>query len=276
MKKLIIALILANLLYFAYSRFFEPEQDDPVVYRGEKGVPLLVTLNELERPPAVTSHVPLEVTAQSIQDKLGSGSGLQPEPLSNEVRNGEPTQTPQQQSGAKADQVTQIAASNNAPPAPSSLAGKGECLTIGPFSDLGVAKSARLALEDNKLAVKNRKEMRQIKGAFWVYLPAYPDKETAQAASKVLAENGIKDYFIISADEEKNGISLGLYNKKSFADRRQTDIARLGFKPQVATRERQREYWWLDLETKSPIKNAAWEVDGLSKEIKLTRIECEV
>jgi len=140
---------------------------------------------------------------------------------------------------------------------------------------LGVAKSARLALEKNKLVVKNRKEMRQIKGAFWVYLPAYADKETAQAASKVLAENGIKDYFIISADEETNGISLGLYNKKSFADRRQTDIARLGFKPLVATREREREYWWLDLETKSPIKDAAWEVDGLSKEIQLTRKECE-
>lgn len=274
MKKLILALIIANLLYFAYSRFVEPEKEELVVYRGEKGVPLLVTLNELERPPAVTSHVPLEVTAKAIENKLGSGSGLQEQPAS-APRNAEVRTRADQAADARPDQVRQIAASNNAPPAPSQLPGKGECLTIGPFSDLGVAKSARLALEKNKLVVKNRKEMRQIKGAFWVYLPAYADKETAQAASKVLAENGIKDYFIISADEETNGISLGLYNKKSFADRRQTDIARLGFKPLVATREREREYWWLDLETKSPIKDAAWEVDGLSEEIKLTRKECE-
>lgn len=275
MKKLILALILANLLYFAYSRFVDPEKEELVVYRGEKGVPLLVTLNELERPPAVTSHVPLDVTSQTIQNKLGSGSGL-PSAPANAAQGAAVTAPSDERADAKPEEVKQIAASNNAPPAPSNLPGKGECLTIGPFSDLGVAKSARLALEDNKLAVKNRKEMRQIKGAFWVYLPAYSDKETAQAASKVLADNGIKDYFIISADEETNGISLGLYNKKSFADRRQTDIARLGFKPLVATRERQREYWWLDLETKSPIKNAAWEVDGLSKEIQLTRKECEV
>lgn len=269
MKKLIIVLIIANILYFAYSFLREPEEETLIVYRGEKGVPLLVTLNELERPPAVTSHVPLEVSADLIENKSGA---------STEDRN--IAQALNSDNNAPALPVENTAAippkpnPDDAPQQPVALSGKGECLTIGPFSDLGVAKSARLALENNKMAVKNRKEMRQIKGAFWVYLPSYPDKETAQAASKVLAENGIKDYFIISADEEQNGISLGLYNKQSFSDRRRADIARLGFKPLVATRERQREYWWLDLETKSPIKDAAWEVDGLDDDIKLTRKEC--
>lgn len=274
MKKLILALIIANLLYFGYSRIVEPENQEPVVFRGEKGVPLLVTLNELQRPPAVTSHVPLKVTAQSLLNKSDPDSDQQAVPV-NTPREAVEATAPEQGADAKLDEIRQIASASNVPLPTSQLPGKGKCLTIGPFSDLGVAKSARLALEENKIAVKNRKEMRQIKGAFWVYLPAYSDKETAQAASKVLAENGIKDYFIISADEETNGISLGLYNKKSFADRRQTDIARLGFKPLVATRERQREYWWLDLETQSPIKDGAWKVDGLSAEIKLTRKECE-
>lgn len=274
MKKLIILLVLANLFYLVYSMFSEPETTELVAFRGEKGLPLLVKLDELDGPPAVTSHVPLAVSAEAIAAK---GESTDQELVA-------PVSDARVQALSTVAKPVTSASPDNASPAQGTVPAKqdapvvvaqGKCLTVGPFTDLGVAKSARVSLENNEIAVKSRKELRQIKGAFWVYLPSYPDKETAQAASKVLAENGVKDYFIISEEDNKNGISLGLYNKRSFSDRRRGDIAKLGFKPLITSKERQREYWWLDLDTKKAVKVSDWKVDGVSDDIKLTQVECK-
>lgn len=265
MRKLLLGLILANLIYFVYARFSEPEKETIIVYRGEKGVPLLVTLDELDRPPAVTSHVPIDVDARAIRNK-GTITG---------VTSSDPVV-------AMSDDIAASALSKNsappqmaAPSRPSPPAVTAACQTIGPFGDLALAKASRLSLEKAEINVKNRKETRKITGAYWVYLPAYADKAQARAASKVLADNGIKDYFIISDEENRNGISLGLYNQKSGSERRRTDIAKLGFEPLIARKERQRDYWWLDIEPKAPVQEKVWRVDGIGKETKLTERKCE-
>ncbi len=267
MRILLLGLVLANLVYFVYTRFSEPEKENIIVYRGEKGVPLLVTLTELERPPAVTSHVPIEVDARAVRKNVTGADAPTFESVD--------SYSPDVSSSVVAP-VTSVppdtrAKKEAAPAKPVTAA----CQTIGPFADLALAKASRLSLERAEIDVKNRKETKQITGAYWVYLPAYDNKAQARAASKVLADNGVKDYFIISDEENRNGISLGLYNQKNGSERRRADIAKLGFEPLIARKERQRDYWWLDIEPKAPVQEQIWRVDGVAKETKLAARKCE-
>ena len=268
MKKLLLGLVLVNIIYYVYAHFKVPEKEEIIVYRGEKGVPLLVTLDELDRPPAVSSHVPIEVDARAIRNKSSADGAATVDAafaVGNEQSSSEasPPQAAQKDSDSKPAAVAAVAPVT------------ATCQTIGPFADLAVARASRLSLERADIDVKNRKETEEIKGAYWVYLPAYESKEQARAASKVLADNGVKDYFIISDEDNRNGISLGLYNQKSGSERRRSDIAKLGFEPRIARKERQRDYWWLDIQPKASVQDEVWRVDGTPKETKLIARKCE-
>jgi len=266
-KKLLLGLVLANLAYFVYTRFSEPEKEDIIVYRGEKGVPLLVTLAELERPPAVTSHVPIEVDARAIRSNAsGANNATSESVISNDSDNLASILTPE-------SPPLNTSTANEVPAVVEQITAA--CQTIGPFADLALAKASRVSLERADIDVKNRKETKQISGAYWVYLPAYENKQQARAASKVLADNGVKDYFIISDEDNRNGISLGLYNQKSGSERRRADIAKLGFQPLIARKERQRDYWWLDIAPTEPVQEEMWRVDGMAKEPTLAARNCE-
>lgn len=121
------------------------------------------------------------------------------------------------------------------------------CYTLGPFKDLDRARAVSARLDDLGADVQQRSKVEQEQYGYRVYLPPYATREEAVADARKLAEYGVRDYFIITDDQDKkNGISLGLFRKKSGAIRRMAQVRRFDFKPQMEIRYRDTTIYWLD------------------------------
>ena len=128
------------------------------------------------------------------------------------------------------------------------------CYTLGPFKESAHANAVSARLGDLGATVSQRSKVEQEQYGYRVYLKPYASREEAVAESRKLADNGIRDYYIISDDPEKNnGISLGLFRKKSGAIRRMAQVRRFDFKPQMEIRYRETTIYWLDYEHLSDI-----------------------
>jgi hypothetical protein len=123
------------------------------------------------------------------------------------------------------------------------------CYTLGPFKELDLAKTVTGRLKTLDIATQRRSKVEQEQFGYRVYLPPYPNREAAAAAAQQLSALDIRDYFVISDEEDmKNGISLGLFRKKSGAIRRMAQVRRFDFKPQMEIRYRDTTIYWLDYE----------------------------
>lgn len=121
------------------------------------------------------------------------------------------------------------------------------CYTLGPFKDLGQARAIAARLDDLGADVQRRSKVEQEQYGYRVYLPPYATREEAVADARKLSEFGVHDYFIITDDQDKkNGVSLGLFRKKSGAVRRMAQVRRFDFKPQMEIRYRDTTIYWLD------------------------------
>lgn len=145
------------------------------------------------------------------------------------------------------------------PPAGSAPAPAVTCHTIGPFTDLDRAKAVSERIRQLGANVTRRNKIEQEQYGYRVFLPPYKTREEAAAATQKLAKHGIQDYFIISDEDRKNGISLGLFRKKSGAIRRMEQVSRFDFKPQMEIRYRDNTIYWLDYEqTGELVTDSIW------------------
>jgi hypothetical protein len=128
------------------------------------------------------------------------------------------------------------------------------CYTMGPFKDSGVARMVTTRLQDLGADVSQRSKVEQEQYGYRVYLKPYATREEAVSESRKLAEHGVRDYYIITDNEDKvNGISLGLFRKKSGAIRRMAQVRRFDFKPHMEIRYRDTTIYWLDYEHRADI-----------------------
>lgn len=128
------------------------------------------------------------------------------------------------------------------------------CYTLGPFKEQGGAKSATGRLRKIEAQVDQRSKVEQEQYGYRVYLKSYATREEAVAQARKLADQGIRDYYIISDESDhKNGISLGLFRKKSGAIRRMAQVRRFDFKPQMEIRYRDTTIYWLDYEHQADV-----------------------
>ena len=135
------------------------------------------------------------------------------------------------------------------------------CYTLGPFLDRQIAETIAAEIKAIGFPVTHRSlEEREIKH-YWIYLPSFKSDARAQQASQKLAKNGIKDYFIVTTDENRNAISLGLFKRQTGAKRRARHIRELGFKPEIEVRYRNKIYYWLDYEETgdNPLPSQLWQ-----------------
>jgi hypothetical protein len=133
------------------------------------------------------------------------------------------------------------------------------CHTVGPFTDLDRAKAVSERIKQLGANVTRRNKTEQEQYGYRVFLPPYKTRDDAVAATQRLAKSGIQDYFIISDDDRKNGISLGLFRKKTGAVRRMEQISRFDFKPQMEIRYKDNTIYWLDYEqTGELVTDSIW------------------
>jgi hypothetical protein len=83
---------------------------------------------------------------------------------------------------------------------------------------------------------------------FWVYLQPEESYIKAKALAEQLKKMKVKDYFIISAEPQTNGISLGHFREKNRAYEHAKYITSLGFSPVVEALFKEYTIYWLDYE----------------------------
>ncbi len=120
------------------------------------------------------------------------------------------------------------------------------CATIGPFSTQADMRAAVTALTPLVARIQFRESHAIAARGYWVYLPAPANRERALAIARELSNKGLSDYYIVTAGEQPNTISLGLFRDPANAEKRRNEILALGFRPEVSQRSDEVQVYWID------------------------------
>lgn len=122
----------------------------------------------------------------------------------------------------------------------------GTCSSIGPFPTQADMRGALNALTPLVARIQFREARSTETRGYWVYLPAQASREKALALARQLSEKGVRDYYVVTAGDQPNTISLGLFHDQANADKRRDEVARLGFAPEVVARTEELPVYWVD------------------------------
>ncbi len=125
--------------------------------------------------------------------------------------------------------------------------GDGKCLRIGPFDTQSDTRDALKALAPHVAAIQYRQEQTTQSTGWWVYLPPLSSRDQALAMARKLSAKGVSDYYVVTAGDRQNTISLGLFHDQDNARRRQQKLVDLGFQPQVQERTETLPQYWVDI-----------------------------
>jgi hypothetical protein len=120
------------------------------------------------------------------------------------------------------------------------------CTRIGPFPSQSDMRRAMTALTPLTERIQF-KETRAVKSrGWWVYMPAFETRDLALTNARALAAQGIRDYYVVTAGDQQNTISLGLFRERSNADKRRADLIGLGFDAAMRERTDEAPEYWLE------------------------------
>lgn len=121
------------------------------------------------------------------------------------------------------------------------------CLTIGPFATPAELRAAMAALTPGVARIQFREvAATQLRG-YRVYLPASGSREAALAAARQLAARGVRDYYVVTAGDQENTVSLGLFRDLANAEKRRDELSAQGFAAVLEPRTEDAAQWWIDL-----------------------------
>lgn len=120
------------------------------------------------------------------------------------------------------------------------------CVSIGPFPTQADMRAALNALTPLVPRIQYRDAHTTETRGFWVYLPAQPSREKALLLARALSSKGVRDYYVVTAGDQQNTISLGLFHEQANAQKRLNEIAALGFAPELIARTEDLPVYWID------------------------------
>lgn len=151
--------------------------------------------------------------------------------------------------------------------------GDGKCLRIGPFDTRSDTRDALHALGPHVADIQYRQEQTTQSSGWWVYLPPLPSRDKALAVARRLSAKGVTDYYVVTAGDRQNTISLGLFHDPANARRRQKQLLDLGFHPQLQERTETLPQYWVDIALpKKP--GFDWQTYLPREDVKATPIDC--
>ncbi len=131
-------------------------------------------------------------------------------------------------------------------PESESESGTAQCLSLGPFESQAELRRVMSTLQALVESMQFRElQNEQVRG-YRVFLPPAPDRETALAAARELSAQGVRDYYVVTAGEAENTVSLGLFRDRGNAERRLREVRALGHDARMEERTETRSQWWLD------------------------------
>ena len=132
-------------------------------------------------------------------------------------------------------------------PAAHAIRASGKCLRLGPFTTQSGMHQAFNALLPRVPQIQFHHDDVTRSTGWWVYLPAFSTQEEALATARSLADKGVRDYYVITAGDRQNTVSLGLFHNEENARHRFARIAKLGFKPKLTQRTETLPEYWVDI-----------------------------
>lgn len=210
MRALGLALLLANVLFFAWAQWLGSDSSPPPASPAAADVPTLVLASEREDAPAAKPDTVIASATERepVADPPGAADN--------------------------ADLLTAIA----------------RCVSIGPFRDLAEATQGSAALRNAGHDPRTRVAEGDVWAGLWVHLAGLPTRNEAQRALVLLKQRGIADAYIMPAPDRGADISLGIFSEPARAQRRADDVRALGFTPTIADRTRKGTVYWVDVDLK--------------------------
>lgn len=121
------------------------------------------------------------------------------------------------------------------------------CMTLGPFETEADARTVAGRLEEGLLNREIRRGQTEDEIGHWVFLPAMPTRERALEVARELSELGLRDYYVVTAGDRENTISLGLYEDRGNAESRLASVRDMGFEAEMRPRTESVPRYWLDV-----------------------------
>jgi hypothetical protein len=135
--------------------------------------------------------------------------------------------------------------------APEALSANSVCLSIGPFSTPADLRRAMNSLMPNTERIQYREVAAVALRGYRVFLPAAGSRAQALATARALSQHGITDYYVVTAGDQQNTVSLGIFRELENASKRHDAVAALGYDPSIEARTEQAPQWWIDLAAKA-------------------------
>lgn len=124
------------------------------------------------------------------------------------------------------------------------------CETLGPFVDRPAAQVALGKLQPLTQRTQVRQNKARIVRGYWVHVPVHDSRAEALATARQLAAAGVRDYYVVTAGEQENTISLGLFRDQENAAKRRDQVAAMGFRARVIERADEQEQFWIDYQSR--------------------------
>ena len=147
------------------------------------------------------------------------------------------------------------------------------CTSIGPFATQADMRAALNALTPLVSRIQYREAHATETRGYWVYLPATSSREQALAMARQLSARGVRDYYVVTAGDQQNTISLGLFRDKGNAEKRRGEVAALGFAPELITRTEELPVYWLDFAT-DPLRPVDWRSRVSTRDLREQPVTC--
>lgn len=122
------------------------------------------------------------------------------------------------------------------------------CIEIGPFQTQSDLRQAESSLAGIGRLLSTREDTERRFRGYWVYLPASASRSEALETARALAAAGVRDYYVVTAGDRENTISLGLFRDRANAERRQTEMRGQGYQAELNERVEEQNVYWLGLE----------------------------
>lgn len=121
-----------------------------------------------------------------------------------------------------------------------------KCMSLGPFPTQADVRVAIDALTPHVPRIQYREAQATQSRGWWVFLPAFATREQALQTARALSAKGVRDYYVVTAGDQQNTISLGLFHDPGNAERRRTQVTELGFQPQMRERVEAMPVYFVD------------------------------
>ena len=121
------------------------------------------------------------------------------------------------------------------------------CQSLGPFETSASLREAMDRLLPKVARIQYREVEAMALHGYRVFVPAAANRGQAQETARALSRRGVTDYYVVTAGDQVNTVSLGIFRELGNASKRRDEVAALGFNAMVEPRTEPVRQWWIDL-----------------------------